>query len=139
MYLLDDLLIKALLCYVCAFRYICEMAYQTSKSFNDQQVIEGKLNSLYMRKLRTISDITAILRRLKDDKDAYNYALILCTHVRNIHEACEVYESIVNNSTDPQFTKDKLGEYADYCLEWGRYEKANALLQRKLSLEKDNF
>ena len=101
LYLLDDLLIKALLCYIRAFRYICEMAYQTSKSFGDQSDIEGQLNKLYMRKLRTISDITGILRRLKDDKDAYNYALILCTHVRSIHEACEVYEIIVNNSSDP--------------------------------------
>lgn len=27
----------------------------------------------------------------------------------------------------------------EYCLDWGRLEQANVLLQRKLSLEKSNF
>jgi len=34
---------------------------------------------------------------------------------------------------------DKIGEYSDFCLDWGRYEKATVLLQKKLSLEKGNF
>ena len=33
----------------------------------------------------------------------------------------------------------KIGEFADYCLDWGRYQKATILLQKKMMLEKNNF
>lgn len=133
LYVLDDCHKQALRCYVRAFRYVCEMAYQAGRSFRDQLEIEAELNQLYMRKLATIASITSILRRLKDVPEANNYALFLATHVRNIHEACEVYESIIEASSS-ELAREKLDEYADFCLDWGRYEKANALLQRKLSL-----
>ncbi len=139
LYLLDDRRKQALKCHVNAFRHICDLAYQASRSFRDQQEIENDLNVFYMRKLASISNITAILRRLDDVPEAKNYALVLCTHVRNIHEACEVYEIIIESTNDKQLKKEKLGEYAEYCLEWGRYEKATALLQRRLSLEKESF
>jgi hypothetical protein len=137
-YLSDDLRKRALRCYVRVFTYLCEIAYQTSRSFRAQDDIETDLNQLYMRKLVTIANITAILKLLKDVPEAKNYALTLCTHVRNIHEACEVYELLIE-SGDHAEKLEKLNEYADYCLEWGRYEKANALLQQKLCLERDSF
>jgi hypothetical protein len=69
-----------------------------------------------MRKLASIGHITAILRRINDVPEAKNYALVLCTHVRNIHEACEVYEDIIEQTSDLGLKKDKLYEYAEYCL-----------------------
>jgi hypothetical protein len=138
LYLLDDRRKQALRCYVRAFKCVGEMGYQASRSFRDQLQIEADLNQLYMRKLATIAHVTAILRQLSDVPEASHYALFLATHVRNIHEACLVYEDIIA-AADPQEKREKLGEYADYCLEWGRYEKANAVLQQKLSLEKENF
>lgn len=32
-----------------------------------------------------------------------------------------------------------INDFVEYCLDWGRLEQANNLLQRKLSLEKSNF
>jgi hypothetical protein len=46
---------------------------------------------------------------------------------------------IIKESTVLANKIEKLGEYSDYCLEWGRYEKATVLIQKKLSLEKGNF
>lgn len=135
----DDNLRKALRCYIVAFRSVCEMAIQAGRSFRSQEDIENELNTLYMRKLATLASITDILKRIRDIPEATYYALTLSTHIRNIHEACEVYEIIIEQTKDISEKVEKLGEYADYCLEWGRYEKANLLLQCKLSLERQSF
>lgn len=86
-----------------------------------------------------IEGIAALLKDFKELPEARVYALILSTHVRNINDACEIYELMINDSPDPTTKLEKIGEYADYCLDWGRYEKATSLLQWKLKLEKDNF
>jgi hypothetical protein len=46
---------------------------------------------------------------------------------------------IIKESTNIKNKIEKLGDYSDFCLIWGRYEKATILLQKKLSLEKGNF
>jgi len=30
-------------------------------------------------------------------------------------------------------------DYSDYCADWGRFEQARILLQKKLSIEKESF
>jgi hypothetical protein len=91
-----------------------------------------------MKKLVLVGSINSILKTFKDSPDVRNIALTLSKYIKDIHETCEIYELIIADA-EPAEKPDFLDQYADYCLEWGRIEQANALLQRKLSLERTNF
>jgi tetratricopeptide (TPR) repeat protein len=130
---------QAVRCYIRAYRSICEIAYQASRAYKPPQEIDNELNIFYMKKLSMISSITQILKSLKEMPELKNYALILSKHVKNISEACEIYDLMIEETKDLSTKIEIIGDYADYCLEWGRYEKATTLLQRKLGLEKNSF
>lgn len=91
-----------------------------------------------MKKITIVSKIISILKQLPGE-ETKDYALSLCQQIGDIDETCEVYELILKDSTNLKSKIEKLGDYSDYCLNWGRYEKATILLQKKLSLEKGNF
>lgn len=91
-----------------------------------------------MKKITIISKIITILKELPGE-EIKDYALSLCKYIGDIDETCEVYELILKDSANLMNKIDKLGDYSDFCLEWGRYEKATVLLQKKLSLDKGNF
>ena len=130
---------QAMQCYITAFRHTCDIAYETSRSYKLDQVKETELNALFMKKQAMIKAVIALLKDFKEVPMARVHALTLSMHVRNIHAACEVYELIIQDTADPATKLQKIGDYADYCLEWGRFEKATSLLQWKLEQEQDSF
>jgi len=65
--------------------------------------------------------------------------LKLCKQSYEIDYVCEIYELQLRD-----YPKDKAKlcaiyqSYADFCIEWGRYDQANILLQKKLQLQSLN-
>ena len=86
-----------------------------------------------------IGVISSLLITFKDVPQAKNYALTLSTYTKNIYQACEIYDLIIEETENLKEKLEKIGEYADYCLEWGRFEKATTLLQKKLFFERESF
>lgn len=95
-----------------------------------------------MRKLQFIAKIVGILRTLDIAVKplAKFHALHVSQHIKDIHMSCSIFDDLLR---DTEATLEKqlpiLDDYIHYCIEWGRFDDANKLLQRRLSLEKDNY
>ena len=67
-------------------------------------------------------------------------ALSLCKNSNEIDTACEIYELQLREYFND---KDKLcsiyQHFADYCIKWGRFSKAQILLQKKLRFQKHSI
>lgn len=93
-------------------------------------------------KLKIIEKLVAILITLerKQYPTVKNLAISLCVHANEINMACEVYEAQLKDFADEKIKScEILQNYANYCILWGRYEKAKVLLQRKLQLQNYNI
>jgi hypothetical protein len=91
-----------------------------------------------MKKLGLVGNLIAILKDLDEVPEACDFALVLAKYVKNIHESCEIYEILIAKAAHT-LKLELISDFVEYCLDWGRLEQANVLLQRKLSLEKNNF
>jgi hypothetical protein len=91
-----------------------------------------------MKKLGLVGNLIAILKDLNEVPEACDFALVLAKYVKNIHESCEIYKLLISRAK-PTIKLELIDDFVEYCLDWGRLEQANTLLQRKLSLEKSNF
>ena len=121
-------------------KYLGEIGYNVSKSEDkSHDEIDSELNDLFMEKLTILGFITNILKNLQNVPQAKNYALLLCKYVNNIEETCEIYELLVNEPGTVDSKIECYSEYAEFCIKWGRLQQANALLQKKLSLERQSF
>lgn len=95
-----------------------------------------------MRKLQFLDKIVGILRTLDISLKplAKFHALSVSQHIKDIHLSCLIFEDLLK---DTEATLEKhlpiLDDYIHYCLEWGRFDEANKLLQRRLSLEKESY
>lgn len=134
-YIKDGIKNKAIHCFLHAYKNLNEIAFSSSHSYKAQEEIEQELNEIHMKKLALVGNMCELLKGIKD---ARHYALILAKYVKDIHLTCEIYELSIQDA-EPSSKGELLDDFVEFCLDWGRLEQANTLLQRKLSLEKGKF
>lgn len=138
--------IKAALAFISAFKSLCSqksiIESVAMDDHADDKELKKRFGAHFMRKLQFVDKIVGILRMLDIAVKplAKRHALFVSQDIKDIHTSCEIFEELLKD------TKDSLAQYLPilddyirYCMDWGRFDDANKLLQRRLSLEKDSY
>lgn len=138
--------IKAALAFISAFKSLCSQKVIIKSVAMDEQAddkeLKKRFGAHFMRKLQFVDKIVGILRTLDIavKPKAKSHALFVSQDIKDIHLSCLIFDELLKDNEGSLNEQVRiLDDYIRYCMDWARFDDANKLLQRRLSLEKDNY
>lgn len=94
-----------------------------------------------MTKHRISKKIITILSEIdtKTYTESRSLAISLSTHIGDVHETAKIYRLMVREEPYPEKLSEILQNFANFCIENGRFEEAKTVLQHKLSISDFNY